>query len=80
MLVLGLNRPGFPGDSISGEIMELWADLSCLHRRFGNGLSGWCWSTGGAPLGVGGDLFGCASETLRLWVLRAERDQDLRPG
>lgn len=26
------------------------------------------------------EKFGCSSETLRLWVRRAERDQGLRPG
>ena len=26
------------------------------------------------------EKFGCASETLRLWVRRAERDKGLRPG
>ncbi len=41
-----MNRPGFPGDSISWEIMESWEDRSCIHRRCGSVLSGWCWSIG----------------------------------
>ncbi len=44
--VISLNRPGFPGDSISWEIMESWEDRSCIHRRCGSVLSGWCWSIG----------------------------------
>ena len=77
-----LNRPGFPGDSISWEIMELWVDRSCIHRRFGwravrmvlEHRSEWA-----AIRSIAAKL-GCASETLRLWVRRAERDQGLGPG
>ena len=43
-----MNRPGYPGDSISREIVELRVDRSCIRRRFGSGLSGWCWSIGGS--------------------------------
>ena len=37
-----VNRPGFPGDSISWEIMESWVDRSRIHRRCGSVPFGWC--------------------------------------
>ena len=75
-----MNRPGYPGDSISWEIMESWVDRSHIHQRSGSGLSGWCWSTGGSIVLSGAAIcsiaekFGCSSETLRKWVRRAETD------
>ena len=83
---VALNRTGFPGDSISWEIME----YGKTDDVFAGGAGACCpvgvGASGGAPLGVGGDLFGiaekfgCSSETLRKWVRRAETDQGLRPG
>jgi len=34
----------------------------------------------GAAICSVAEKFGCSSETLRLWVRRAERDQGVRPG
>ena len=48
-----VNRPGFPGDSISWEIMESWEDRLCIRRRCGSVLFGWCWSIGGSTVGSG---------------------------
>ena len=49
-------------------------------------LSGWCRSIGGSTVSEWAaicsiaEMFGCSSETLRLWVRRAETDQGQRPG
>ena len=53
LTITPVNRTGFPGDSISWKIMESWEDRSCIRRRFGSGLSGWCQSIGGS-IALGG--------------------------
>ncbi len=44
---VGVNPPGFSGDSNWLGDNGVWEDQQCIHRRFGSGLSGWCRSIGG---------------------------------
>jgi len=56
----------------SPEVRERAVRLVLEHR--GEHRSEW------AAICSVAEKFGCSSETLRLWVRRAERDQGVRPG
>ena len=56
----------------SPEVRERAVRMVLEHR--GEHRFGW------AAICSGAEKFGCSSETLRLWVRRAETDQGLRPG
>ena len=66
--------------------MGAWPNNNGFLLRFGNEQSGWCGSINGstkrkwAAITSIASKIGCAAETLRLWVRRAERDAGQRPG
>ena len=80
-----LNRPGYPGDSFSWEIMEYGKTDHVFTRGTGAGGSLGVRAPGEhrsewAAICSIAEKFGCSSETLRKWVRQAERDQGVRPG
>ena len=59
-----VNRAGFPGDSISWEIVEYGKTDDVFAGGAGACRSVGVRASGGAPLGVGGDLF----DSFEVWL------------